>query len=158
MIKLSRMADYAVVLMTQLATGDGGARNAADMACETRLPAPTVSKILKSLARAGLLRSSRGAHGGYTLAFDPRDINVVDIIAAVDGPIALTACVEDGPGDCDIEAFCPLRSHWQIINDAVRGALRQVTLADLVAPHAVFPGPRMEMTAALEVPRGHGRA
>ena len=148
MIRLSRMADYAVVLMTYIATEDARTRNAAEVACETRLPSPTVSRILKNLARAGLLQSTRGIKGGYMLASPATDITVVDIIAAVDGPIAMTDCVEDGAGECDIETFCPLRSHWQVINAAVRGALQQVTLADLSAPMTMFPGgpPRVRLT------------
>ena len=156
MIRLSRMADYAVVLMTYIAAEDERAHNAAEVACATRLPPPTVSSILKNLARAGLLRSTRGIKGGYTLAAPPCDVTVVDIIAAVDGPIALTDCVEDGPGDCEIEAFCPLRSRWQVINAAVRGALQQVTLADLAAPTAMFAVPRAEF--ALAAPGSPGGA
>ncbi len=150
MIRLSRMADYAVVLMTCLPENRGSSKSASDLACETRLPLPTVSRILKKLAQRDLLESTRGANGGYRLARLQCDITVVDIIAAVDGPIALTNCVEDGPGDCGIETFCPLRSHWQLINSAISHALRQVTLADLISPITTIPQMQADVSGMIE--------
>lgn len=138
MIRLSRMADYAVVLMNHMAHGGRAAHNAAEIAAEAHLPAPTVSKLLKRLAKAGLLQSTRGAHGGYTLGGAPHAISIAAIISAVDGPIALTDCLEGGAGDCEIEAICPVRHNWQAINEAVRGALERVTLAALAPPHLIF--------------------
>ena len=85
------------------------------------------SKILKGLARAGLLVSHRGAKGGYGLARPAHAISVADIIVALEGPIALTACIEHGPGECEIEALCPARANWQRINDAIREALEGIT-------------------------------
>lgn len=132
MIRLSRLADYAVALMSQLAEEPEKMRAGADLATILRLPAPTVSKLLTKLARAGLLTSFRGVDGGYTLARDTRAITVADIISAVDGPIAMTDCIDEAPGACMIEAFCPSRTGLHKINIAVRTALEGVTLADVM--------------------------
>ena len=141
MIRLSRLSDYAVLLMTHIAHRAAETHNAHDLAEKTHLPAPTVSKILATLARKDLLESVRGRQGGYRLAQDSSDITVEHIIAAVDGPIALTQCVDRGPGSCGVAAFCPSSSHWHRINEAIRGALDEVTLAELTAP-MTFPEPR----------------
>jgi FeS assembly SUF system regulator len=105
--------------------------NAFDLAAATGLPAPTVSKLLAALARAGVLTSQRGAKGGYRLARAPEAISAADIVSAVDGPIALTVCIEHGAGACDVESLCPTRSGWRRINDAVRDAMKSVSLAEL---------------------------
>jgi len=105
--------------------------NAFDLAAATGLPAPTVSKLLAALARAGVLVSQRGAKGGYRLARPPAAITAADIVSAVDGPIALTVCIEHGAGACDVESLCPTRSGWRRINDAVRDAMKSVSLAEL---------------------------
>ena len=123
MIRLSKLADYGIVIMTTLARHPGRQHNAPEVAAQSHIPQPMVSKILKALARAGLLVSHRGAKGGYGLARPAAAISVAEVICALDGPIALTACVEDGPGGCEIEALCPARANWQRINDAIRGAL-----------------------------------
>lgn len=139
MIKLSRLADYAVVLLTQMGGGVKSVHNAIDLAERTGLPVPTVSKILATLARHDVLKSVRGARGGYRLAQAPERVTVADIIAAIDGPIALTQCV-DTAGSCNVETLCPTRAGWHKINDAIQGALAGVTLADLMAsPPAMFP-------------------
>lgn len=134
MIRLSRLSDYAVLLMTHMARDADGVHNAHDLADATHLPAPTVSKILATLARENLLESLRGRQGGYRLLSGPEDVSVEAIIAAVDGPIALTLCVEQGPGSCDVEPFCPSANHWHRINSAIRRALSDVSLAELAAP------------------------
>lgn len=134
MIKLSRLADYAVVLMTHIALRSEGLHTAAAMALETRIPEPTAGKILKALARVGLLESQRGTRGGYALARRPDAISIADIIAAVDGPIALTECGEPDGGACTLETVCPTRVPWQRLNDAVRRALDEVTLAEMASP------------------------
>lgn len=134
MIKLSRMADYGMVLMVELARS--GARNATavELARATVLPQPTVSKLLKQLAAADLLTSRRGASGGYGLARDPADISVAEIISAVDGPIALTECMTHEGIVCEIEALCPTQTNWRRINDALVDALESVSLADMARP------------------------
>lgn len=131
MIRLSRLADYGVVLACQMAVKADRCHNAFDLAAATGLPAPTVSKLLAALARAGVLVSQRGARGGYRLARAPEAITAADIVSAVDGPIALTVCIEHGAGACDVESLCPTRSGWRRINDAVRDAMKSVSLAEL---------------------------
>jgi len=130
MIRLTNLADYAVVLMGQLARRDRRA-NATELAEETGLPVPTVSKILGAMSRAGLLASHRGLKGGFTLARPASEVTVADVIEAVDGPIALVHCIENAPGDCDYEPICNMRPHWQVINAAVRDGLARITLADI---------------------------
>jgi FeS assembly SUF system regulator len=136
MIRLSRLTDYGIVLMVQLArSADDAARNARHLAEETDLPAPVVSKVLKSLARKGLLASQRGSKGGYTLARPPEDISVPEMITALEGPISLTECTMN-QGSCSQESSCDVREPWQRINAAVHSALAKITLADLAAPRA----------------------
>jgi FeS assembly SUF system regulator len=131
-MRLSSMADYAVVTMSAAARHCGGARvSAAQLAEETGLPAPTVQKLVSRLTAAGLLRSSRGAGGGLKLARPAAAINLADIIEAIEGPIALTACAPDGKHDCGLEAACTVRPHWGVVNSALRGALAEVPLTRL---------------------------
>ena len=138
MIKLSRLADYSIVLMTQLAARPGSLVQARDMALVTGLPVPTVAKTLKRLSHAGLIESQRGTKGGYVLVRDAADIPVTEIITAVDGPIALTDCTVEEDGVCEIEALCPTRTNWKKINEAVVGALRSISLADMTPQMAPF--------------------
>lgn len=133
MIRLSRLADYAVLLMSRMATAPDAVHNAVDLAQGTGVPTPTVSKLLATLTRASLLTSVRGAKGGYTLAQPARAITVAQIIAAIDGPIAITSCLEH-PGSCGVETLCSSRAGWATINRAISNALEGVTLADLNAP------------------------
>ncbi|MGH6934198.1 MAG: SUF system Fe-S cluster assembly regulator [Dongiaceae bacterium] len=131
MIRLSRLADYGVLLACQMATRVDHCHNAFDLAGSTGLPAPTVSKLLAALAKSGLLISQRGAKGGYRLARSPTEITAADIVCAVDGPIALTMCLEHGDGACEVESLCPSRGGWRRINDAIRNAMQSVSLAEL---------------------------
>jgi len=133
-IRLSRLTDYAIVLMAHLAgCREGDPHNAREVAVETQLPAPAVSKILKRLAREGLLLSHRGAKGGYELARSPDRISAAEIITALEGPIGLTECAVH-PGQCVQEASCHVREPWQRINGVVREALTRVTLEELATP------------------------
>jgi len=132
MIRLSRLADYGVSLMVQIAVAPGKVHSAQSLAGSSGIPMPTVSKLLSALARARLLTASRGAKGGYELATPAADISVAEIISAVDGPIALTQCIELGPGSCEVEFLCPTRRGWQAINDGVRKALEAVSLAEFI--------------------------
>ena len=138
MIKLSRMADYAVVLMTQLAREPEELRTAGELSQSCGLPQPTVSKILKLLATAELLVSYRGNKGGYLLARDAGGITMADVIGAVDGPIALTDCIGPDGLVCEIEALCPTRTNWQSINRAMIEALSSVSLAEMAVPRVDF--------------------
>lgn len=132
-MRLSSMADYAVVIMAAAARHCGGARtSAAQLAEETGLPAPTVQKLVSRLTSAGLLRSSRGVGGGLKLARPAAAITLADIVEAVEGPIALAACIEHGRHDCTLEDACMVRPHWPIVNQALRGALADVPLTRLV--------------------------
>lgn len=136
MIRLTNLADYAVVLMSELARTDKRA-NASDLAAASGIPEPTVSKILGQMKRAGLLASSRGVKGGFSLAQPPAEISVADVIEAVDGPIALTNCVSTTERECTLEPVCSMAVHWQTINEAVRGALAGITLHDISKPGPV---------------------
>jgi FeS assembly SUF system regulator len=141
MIRITKTTDYGIVLLTHMADDPETRYNAPDLAHEAQLPQPMVSKILKLLAREGLLESHRGVNGGYALARPPREITVSEIIAALEGPIAITECIDDTPGECSQEPVCPLRSNWQLINNAIRGALDGLRLSDMSRP---LPPPRGE--------------
>ncbi|MEO1089834.1 MAG: SUF system Fe-S cluster assembly regulator [Pseudomonadota bacterium] len=130
MIKLSRIADYGIVLMTELARA-GRAMAMPELAERTRIAQPMAGKILKALARQGLLRSQRGAKGGYDLGRPAALLTVAEVIEALDGPIALTACVDASGTECGIEAICPARSNWHRINAAIREALDGITIAEM---------------------------
>lgn len=126
------MADYAVVTMTAASRHCGGARvSAGQLAEETGLPAPTVQKVVSRLTAAGLLRSTRGAGGGLKLARPAAAITLADIVEAVEGPIALTSCSENGRHDCTLEQACSVRPHWDVVNRTLRGALADVPLTQL---------------------------
>ena len=131
-MRLSSMADYAVVTMSAAARHCGGARtSAAELAAETGLPVPSVQKLVSLLSRAGLLRSMRGAGGGLQLARPAAAITLADIVEAVEGPIALTSCAEHGKHDCGLEGTCCVQPHWGIVNTAMRGALAGIPLTQL---------------------------
>ena len=156
MIRLSKLADYGVVLMTRMASRPEGIHNTLDLSLLTGLPTPTVSKVLAKLGRHGLLRSVRGAKGGYRLAQSPQNISVADIISAIEGPIALTQCVEHTLGCCDIEPLCPSRYGGQVINDTVRRSLESVSLAEIAAQGQLFTN-RGAGTGASATPEASGR-
>ena len=140
MFRLSKTTDYGIVLMAQLASegrtavapsGPRESLNARELAESSDLPVPMVSKILKALAREGLLVSQRGSKGGYSLARDPADLPVSEMIRVLEGPVALTDCAI-GPALCEHETMCAVREPWQKISRVVERALSNVTLADLV--------------------------
>lgn len=134
MIRLTNLADYAVVVMTAAARCRDPRLSAAAVAAATGIPAPTVAKLMGTLAKHGLLVSTRGVAGGFHLAREPGEISVAAIVEAVDGPIALTQCQHGEVAVCAIHGRCEVRGHWGPINRAVRDALAAVTLADLVQP------------------------
>jgi FeS assembly SUF system regulator len=105
--------------------------NAAELAQETGIPLPTVQKLVSKLTHAGLMRSARGAGGGFTLARPAAAITLADVIEAIEGPIAMTACVDTGKHDCALEGSCKVQPHWAIVNTAVRGALADISLTSL---------------------------
>jgi FeS assembly SUF system regulator len=153
MLRLSKLTDYAVVVLVRLSQGEGGAGTAEavqtspGIAAGTGIPEPTVAKVLKLLAGAGLVTSQRGARGGYRLTRSLHAIPVTDVIAAIDGPIALTACVEGAATQCESSRLCPVAGRWDKVNAAIQSALAAITLADMQeaaiprAFRAAVPGP-----------------
>lgn len=134
MIRITKQTDYAVVLLTRMSQQPERLYSAADLATDTRLPAPMVSKILKTLARERLLDSHRGVKGGYALSRSPEDVTVAEIVSAIEGPIGITECIDDTPGECGYASLCGLRSNWNQINSAIRDALDGITLAEMAPP------------------------
>ena len=133
MFRLSKLADYATVLMASLSQDEGAMLSAQVLAERTRLEAPTVSKLLKQLAQANLVMSTRGVSGGYRLARPAADISIADIIAAIEGPLGMTECSIHS-GLCGRENYCTVSSNLRKISAAVESALRAVTLVDMAAP------------------------
>ena len=140
MIILSKMADYAVSLMVVMAEVPNDLHSAQRLAHMTSLPRPTVGNLLKKLAQAGLVRSVRGATGGYGLAQQPDDISVAAIIAAIDGPLGFTECSEnaDDHSNCERAGFCTTRPHWQYLTRAVNRAMADVSLTDMMPRHTAL--------------------
>jgi len=128
MFKLSKLTDYAVVVLVRLAREDA-VQTSPCIAAATGIPEPTVAKVLKTLASGGLVLSQRGARGGYRLTRPLAAIPVSDVIAAIDGPIALTACVDHGA--CETHTLCPMHGRWDPVNEAIEAALSAITLADM---------------------------
>ena len=132
-MRLSNMADYGVVVMSAAARHCGSIRvSATDLASETGLALPTVQKLVSMMTKAGLLRSARGTGGGIQLARPAAAISLADIIEAVEGPIAMTSCVDTGNHSCAMEGKCHVQPHWGVVNNAVRGALSGINLTSLV--------------------------
>ena len=137
MFRVSKLTDYGMVVMAALARRPERVRAAAEIATETGIAQPTVSKILKTLTRESLVDSFRGVNGGYRIAADPKTLSVASIITALEGPIALTECSSAGSDGCEQVDACSIRGNWQAINDAVRDALENVTLAQFAQPAGV---------------------
>jgi FeS assembly SUF system regulator len=135
MVRLEKLTDYGLVLLACIAKSPAmSLRTARDLAEESGLPQPTVSRLLQDLLRGGLLVSQRGIRGGYKLAKAPREISIASVIVVLEGPIRLTVCSSDMAGACDLEAHCAIKSNQRVINAAVRAVLDQLTLADLMQP------------------------
>lgn len=147
MLRLSKLTDYGTVVLAFMASKPEGVYAAADVAAATHLSVPTVSKLLKCFTRAGLVTSQRGARGGYSLARPPEQINAVQIIDAIEGPVAITQC-SLGHDRCGIEPVCGVGHNWQRISLAIRDALKTVTLAELARPAATLM-PRMDLGTML---------
>ncbi len=131
-MRLSSLADYAVVMMSAAARHRCGARLSATLLSEeTGVPLPTAQKLMQRLAAAGLLSSLRGTGGGFRLTRPAAAISLADIIEAVEGPIAMTICVDQYRDNCALDHHCQTKKHWPIINGAVRGALASVSLTTL---------------------------
>jgi FeS assembly SUF system regulator len=130
MLRISKLTDYATVVLADLSRAPGQLRTSADVAAHTRLGLPTVSKLLKTLQHAGLVTSTRGAHGGYQLARAPESITAAEILDALEGPVAITEC-SALHSHCGIEHVCGVGRAWQKVNGAIRRALQDITLAQL---------------------------
>ena len=137
MIRLSKLADYAFVILTHMISSDKASWSATDLAEKTTLPLPTVAKIMKLLAKGDVVLAQRGATGGYRLAYAANTINVAQVIRAIDGPIALTGCVGEKPNKCAAKTFCGLHDCWDKLNTAIETALESILLAELAerCPH-----------------------
>ena len=144
MLRISKLTDYAILMMVEL-TRTGEVLSAHALAERVRIETPTAGKVLKLLAGAGLVESFRGASGGYRVTRLPQDISVAEVIAAIEGPIAMTECSVE-PGLCLQESSCNLRSNWQRISVAVARALEGVTLAEMSAPQTRAPASLRIMT------------
>jgi FeS assembly SUF system regulator len=131
MLRLSRLTDYAVVALVHMGRAEG-VKTSPGIAAAIGIPEPTVAKVLKALTNSGLVVSTRGAHGGYRLSRPLAAIAVAEVIVAIDGPIALTSCV-DGAVGCESQSLCPVAGRWDPVNDAIRDALTGITLADMEA-------------------------
>ncbi len=131
MLRITRETDYGIVLLSLMARQPQQSFSAAALAERQRLPVPMVSKILKLLAKAGLLESRRGAQGGYSLAREAPAISAADIISALEGPIAITECSSSSEDNCVHQEHCGISSHWQRINSAIYNALAGISLAEL---------------------------
>ncbi len=151
MLRVSRLADYGTVILGCLAQADGESLSAKRIAQATRLRLPTAQKLLKQLAGRGLVRSERGVLGGYRLARKANDINAVEILEALEGPMALTEC-SHSEGHCELESFCSVGGAWRQINRAIRAALTEVTLTDLRRSDPGFRTPRLaaDLVARME--------
>jgi len=134
MIKLSKLSDYAIVVLSRLAVDRGRVLTTSVLSAETGIPEPTVSKVLKLLSKQKIVLSIRGASGGYMIERNPTEITVTELITALEGPIALTTCLDTTHSDCMIDALCPLKGGWNKVNIAVKEALDKVALADLLIP------------------------
>jgi FeS assembly SUF system regulator len=135
MIRLGKLTDYGLLLMCQIARAPfGNTHTARELASECRIPLPTVSKLLRILLQNGLLVSLRGIRGGYVLARQPELIAITEIIAALEGPFALTECGAADAGFCDLESSCLVKDNQRIISNAIRAALERVMLSDLTRP------------------------
>jgi FeS assembly SUF system regulator len=138
MLRISKLTDYGTVLLAHLARNPDEICSSADIAACTGIALPTASKLLKSLARNDLVTSTRGANGGYRLARNARDISAADIIDALEGPVSITECSAID-SHCDIEEACSVGNAWQRINIAIRNALQEVSLVDLLRSSSPVP-------------------
>ena len=146
MIRVTKLTDYGIVLMTRLAGTDvGQVVTAPELAEGMQLPLPTVRKILKTLTRENLLVSQRGASGGYSLARDPERITLMDMVQALEGPMALTECATGDPCDCERENVCNMRDNWSLVNNLVQSTLEKYTLKEMAGSLRAQPASRTAM-------------
>jgi FeS assembly SUF system regulator len=148
MVRISRLTDYGIILLTYMTSHPERLHNATGLAAGAHLPLPTVSKLLRDLAGSGLLVSHRGVKGGYELARPAREISVAEIITVLEGPVALTVCSSVVAEACEHEALCPVQGHWQKISGAIQSALENVMLADMASPARALSATARRTSAA----------
>jgi FeS assembly SUF system regulator len=140
MLRMGKLTDYGIVLMSYLASKTYQQHSAHSLSNAVQMPLPTVRKVLKFLSQAGLLKSERGAQGGYNLTRSPKQVSIAEIITAIEGPIALTECVSD-ESHCEQESHCSVQTNWTRINNAVFHALDEVKLSDMLVPQSTGASP-----------------
>ena len=138
MIKLNKITDYAVVILGLLSSRNPNKFSTSKISSDTGLSIHTVAKVCKLLNNANLIQAGRGAHGGYFCETPPTDISVAVIVEAIDGPIAITACIEESEDLCDTQSICLLSGNWNKANNAILDALKSVSLSDLLNPEDFF--------------------
>jgi len=131
LLRISRMADYAVIATSYMAKHPEANLSASDIAEATGVPLPSISKILKKLAKAEILQSKRGVAGGYKLSRSPKSITIADLISSVEGPIVMADCLDHNRG-CSLESFCTVKIPWQRVSNIIEEALTELSLADIV--------------------------
>ncbi len=141
MIKLNKLTDYAIVVLGFLSNKNPNSYSTKEISFNTGIPLSTVSKVCKLLSNSNLILSSRGQKGGYSCFENPVDINVAKIIECIDGPIAITACVDESNEFCETHSTCLLNGNWDRANKAVVSALASVSLKDLLNPENFFSKP-----------------
>ncbi len=154
MLRISRLTDYGTMILVHLAGQDAGLCSASDVAAGTHLALPTVQKLLKTLAKSGLVGSVRGAGGGYRLRRAPEDISAAEILNVLEGPVAITECSTD-LHQCELEPLCQVGSAWQKINRAIRSAMEDIRLSDLRRPPTEFV---LQDLRQLPVAHSHSRS
>jgi len=137
-LRISKLTDYGTVVLAHLAGASGAVCSAAEVSDTTGIAVPTVSKLLKSLARAGLVTSTRGTNGGYQLARPAHEISAASVIDALEGPVSITEC-SASDSHCDYESVCNVGNAWQRINVAIRRALEDINLTDLTRVNSPVP-------------------
>ena len=155
MLRVTKLTDYATVVLTVLAARPGAVLSAAELAERAGLEVPTVSKLLKPLAQAGLVEGFRGVHGGYRLARPAARISLVEIVEAMEGPLAMTECSLDH-GDCGLSPQCGVRANWRRINDVVADALRGISLAQMLEDTPTLPSPSPARRIPARLSDAHG--
>ena len=155
MLRVTKLTDYATVVLTVLAARPGDVLSAAELAETAGLEAPTVSKLLKPLAQAGLVTSLRGVHGGYRLSRDATEVSLIQIVEAMEGPLAMTECSLDH-GDCGLSPQCGVRANWRRINDVVADALRGILLAQMLEDVPTLPSPAPAKRIPARLANAHG--
>lgn len=150
MLRITRLSDYAVAILGQLANSESFVHTAKDLAARTGLPQPAVSKILKNLARSKIVASHRGVQGGYRLAREPSQVSVADVIEAVEGPVALTECGDDSDALCEFVGHCTVKANWLRINQVVKRALSNVSVEDMILPPRAERLIQLRRTSRLE--------